>query len=108
MELVGLAIDKGDRETAISYLSLDGGHGTVSSGWKIDCSIHPWNHGKTVFDRIGCGEVRVVGHGNDYFSWEVMIGDTVWEIYEASPTLGNAEELEKLLNGKSCRSQSRL
>ncbi|KAL9187852.1 hypothetical protein ACHAXT_006230 [Thalassiosira profunda] len=110
VELIDSAIENGDRETAISYLSLDGGHGTVSSGWKIDCSIHPWNHGLSVFERIGCGNigrgnVRVVGEGPDFFAWEVMIGDTAWEIYELSPTIDSAAALEELLTG---RSQSRL
>ena len=46
VELVDTAIEHNDRDTAIQYLSrLDGGHGTISSNWKIDCSI---DHGITV------------------------------------------------------------
>lgn len=80
---------------------MDGGHGTISSGWKIDCSIHCWNHGVRVFDRIGgVGGVKVVvgsGEGDDGFSsWDVTIGNSLWDIYESS--VDNPIELEKLLN----------
>ena len=96
VELIDSSINSGERETAISYLTLDGGHGTVSSGWKIDCSIQPWNHGSNVFELIGGGEeVRVVGAGNDSFTWEVSIGDSVWQVYES--TIRSASELEQLL-----------
>ena len=99
MDLVDSSIDNGDRETAISYLSLDGGHGTISSGWKIDCSIQSWNHGMSVLDRIGSGKVQVVGNGTDFFSWEVSIGNTSWCIYESS--IRSATELEQLLTKKN-------
>jgi len=103
-ELVDAAIENGDRETAISHLTLDGGHGTISSGWKIDCSIQPWNHGMSAFDRLG-GKLKVLGNGTDFFQWTVFIGDTAWEVYECSvPTAG---ELQKLLVGQD-NSQSRL
>ena len=41
------------------------------SGWKIDCSIQPWNRGVRVFDQIRSEEVRVrvVGRGTDFFAW---------------------------------------
>ncbi|KAL3769553.1 hypothetical protein ACHAW5_006305 [Stephanodiscus triporus] len=96
-DLVDSAIQNDDRETAISFLSLDGGHGTISSGWKIDCSIQSWNHGVRVFDQIGGGEVqvKVVGRGDDFFTWSVFIGNTIWEIYECS--IATATELELLL-----------
>lgn len=100
------ALQNIDRETVISYLSLDGGHGTISSHWQIDCSIQPWNHGRGIFDRIGGGEnnrdVTVVGSGTDYFQWCVFIGNTEWEIYESSIT--NAVELEMLLTQTPLRS----
>jgi hypothetical protein len=103
---VDSALQKGDRETVISYLSLDGGHGTISSGWQIDCAIQSWNHGRGVFDRLGGGgnnrNVSVVGSGTNYFQWSVHIGNTEWEIYESSIT--NAVELEMLLTTASLRS----
>mmetsp|Transcript_17436 Transcript_17436/g.37667 ORF Transcript_17436/g.37667 Transcript_17436/m.37667 type:complete len:434 (-) Transcript_17436:2550-3851(-) len=106
VELVDSAIENGDRESAISYLSLDGGHGTISSGWTIDCSIQSWNHGMRVFDRIGGGKVKVVDNGADFFSWDVIMGDTSWQIYECS--IGSAAELEKVLTEKKCNPHSRL
>jgi len=109
VELVDSAIDDSDRDTAISHLTLDGGHGTISSGWKVDCSIQPWNHGTRVFQIIGGGgtTIRVMGDGTDYFSWNVVIGDTSWEICECS--VDSAKELENLLSRteKNCN-QSRL
>lgn len=103
-DLVDSAIQNGDRETAMSYLSLDGGHGTRSSGWKIDCSIQSWNHGLRVFDWIGGvdAQVRVVGGGADFISWKVYIGTTRWEIYESSAA--SAIELEMILIEKYSRS----
>ena len=97
-------MEHNDRETAYSYLSLDGGHGTISSGWQIDCSIQSWNHGTNVFDRIGgaessSGKVQVVAHGSDFFSWSVIIGKTSWEVYECS--IDNPTELEQLFNCNS-------
>ena len=103
VELVDVSIDNGDRETAISYLSLDGGHGSISSGWKIDSSIQSWNHGMSVFERIGPGKVDVAGNGTNFFSWEVTIGNTLWEIYESS--IRDPSELEKLLTATDCISR---
>jgi len=107
VELVDAAIENNDRDTAIMYLNrLDGGHGTISSNWEIDCSIQPWNHGKNVFERIseGNGRVRVVVESDpdDFFSWSVYIGNTLWEIYESS--IMSPSELEKVMNSSyRCR-----
>eukprot|EP00573_Skeletonema_grethae_P010646 CAMPEP_0201704732 /NCGR_PEP_ID=MMETSP0578-20130828/43750_1 /ASSEMBLY_ACC=CAM_ASM_000663 /TAXON_ID=267565 /ORGANISM="Skeletonema grethea, Strain CCMP 1804" /LENGTH=235 /DNA_ID=CAMNT_0048192825 /DNA_START=72 /DNA_END=775 /DNA_ORIENTATION=- len=102
VELVDLAIQHGDRDTVISHLSLAGGHGTISSGWKIDCALQPWQHGKNVFDcLIGncCNEevkVKVIGSGvnNGCMSWEVVIGNDSWDVYECSVS---RDELQQLL-----------
>lgn len=96
VELVDLAIQNGDRDTAISHLSLAGGHGTISSGWKVDCALQPWQHGKSVFDCLQCKneEIKVVGSGDVSTSWEVSIGDDSWEVYECSLA---KDELQQLL-----------
>lgn len=101
VELVDLAIQHGDREIAISHLSLAGGHGTISSGWKIDCAVQPWQHGKNVFDCLSgncCNEqVKVIGSsgGNTgCISWEVVIGNDSWDVYECSLS---KDELQQLL-----------
>jgi hypothetical protein len=57
-----------------------------------------------VFDRIGGDDgVRVfVGCDSDisdFFSWDVTIGHSSWEVYESS--VDSAIELEKLLNHNS-------
>ena len=107
VELVDTAIEHNDRKTAIIYLNrLDGGHGTISPNWEIDCSIQPWNHGSNIFEHIsrGNGRVRVVveGDSDDFFSWDVYIGNTLWEIYESSIT--SSSELEKVMNSSNrCR-----
>ena len=106
--MVDTAVGNGDRDTAISYLTLDGGHGRISSGWNIDCSIQSWNHGRSIFERMGgSNEIQVVGSGKDHFTWEVTIGDTSWEIYECTAAK-TARDLEQFLKGKSGYSLSRL
>lgn len=98
VELVDMALDSGDRESAISYLTINGGHGRISTGWKIDCSVHPWLLGNNVFrcldDTIDV--VRVNGKESDPFGWSVIIGSSVWEVYECS--LSSPEQLEIVLN----------
>ena len=98
VELVDLAIQNGDRDTAISYLSLAGGHGTISSGWKIDCALQPWQHGKSVFDCLQCNtcneEVKVIGSSNvGCISWEVLIGNDSWDVYECSLSREKLQQL---------------
>ncbi|KAL3776352.1 hypothetical protein HJC23_010620 [Cyclotella cryptica] len=101
VEIVDTAIACGDRDTAISYLSLDGGHGTISSGWVVDCSIQSWRHGTRVFDCIAqsrdSSDIKVCGDGSDYQLWEVYMGGGVWDVYECS--FQRAAELELILKG---------
>ena len=100
VELVDLALQNGDRDTAISHLSLAGGHGTISSGWKIDCALQPWHHGKSVFDCLLCNsscneEVRVIGNDSaGCMAWEVVLGNDSWDVYECSLS---RDELQQLL-----------
>ncbi|KAL7506066.1 hypothetical protein ACHAXN_003413 [Cyclotella atomus] len=99
VELVDSAIANRDRSTAISYLTLHGGHGTISSGWIVDCAIQPWKHGKRL---ISCLEtdadsmsVKVTGSSSNFRTWEVVLGGDVWDVYESS--LSSAQELNSLL-----------
>ena len=102
VELVDSAIRNGDRDTAMSYLSLAGGHGTISSGWRVDCAIQPWQHGKRVFNclqndtdtRNGNEKAKVIGRGDCCMLWEVVIGDDSWDVFECSSSI---DELQKLL-----------
>eukprot|EP00594_Rhizosolenia_setigera_P006591 CAMPEP_0178951972 /NCGR_PEP_ID=MMETSP0789-20121207/7533_1 /TAXON_ID=3005 /ORGANISM="Rhizosolenia setigera, Strain CCMP 1694" /LENGTH=262 /DNA_ID=CAMNT_0020632925 /DNA_START=384 /DNA_END=1169 /DNA_ORIENTATION=- len=58
VSLVDQAVSQNDRETAISFLSLDAGHGRIVSSsssstkskWVIDHSLQPWKHGTTLFN----------------------------------------------------------
>ena len=104
VELVDLSLQNGDRETAISYLSLAGGHGTISSGWKVDCALQPWQHGKSVFDCLQCNneDVKVISNGDPCTSWEVVVGDdSVWNLYECSLSRDDLQQL--LLSWKMSR-----
>lgn len=99
VELVDSAIANRDRSTAISHLSLHGGHGTISSGWIVDCAIQPWKHGKRLIDCLETDadltSVKVTGSSSDFRTWEVVLGCSVWDVYESS--LSTAQELESLL-----------
>lgn len=99
VELVDASIVNEDRSTAISLLSLKGGHGTISSGWTVDCSIQPWMSGKSLLECIEDDEestkFEVFGDGLDFRMWDVVLGSSVWEIYECS--LSSVLELKSLL-----------
>ena len=99
VELVDFAIVNGDRDTAISYLLLDGGHGTISSGWIVDCAIQPWKHGTSLISCIkndrNLVEIKVRDNGLDYRTWDVILGDSIWDVYETS--IHSATELKSLL-----------
>mmetsp|Transcript_28857 Transcript_28857/g.59231 ORF Transcript_28857/g.59231 Transcript_28857/m.59231 type:complete len:441 (+) Transcript_28857:94-1416(+) len=110
VEMVDNAIENGDRHTAVSYLTLDGGHGTISSGWKIDTALQPWRHNMNVFDCVGSVDsksnglkVKIAADGPSFFEWEVLIGQTVWDIYESS--FKDANVLEALMNGNGSSSR---
>lgn len=79
--LVDAAVDAGDLKTAKSYLSIEAGHGTRSSGWKLDCAIPPWNEGKTLaWDRttIEVGHLRL--SDVPLVAW----GGDVWDVLDSS------------------------
>ena len=98
VELIDMALDSGDRESAISYLTINGGHGRISTGWKVDCSVQPWLIGSNVFRCLDDtnDDIRVSGKKGDPFGWSVFIGGSVWEVYECS--LSSPEQLETVLN----------
>lgn len=88
VDLVDAAIDAGDRSTAESYLSIDAGHGRISTGWKIDCAIQPWKHNTRLFD-VGC----VVIHGSDIGSCRVLMDGVPYKVYESSVGMKELETL---------------
>ena len=102
VELVDAAIACGDRDTAISYLSLEAGHGTISSGWVVDCSIQPWKHGMTLANCIEYNkqsEIKVTATGSGTHNWNVFFCGSTWHVYECS--LSSASELELLLSNSA-------
>ena len=102
VELVDAAIANGDRGTAISYLSLEAGHGKISSGWVVDCSIQPWKHGMTLANCISDNKqtkIKVTGTGSEFHDWRVFFGGSTWLVYECS--LSSASELESLLKNSA-------
>jgi hypothetical protein len=77
--LVDAAVAAGDLETARSYLSIEGGHGRVSQGWKLDCAIPPWNEGKELWKP---DDIKVEGESID--SCHVLWNGEKWELYDCS------------------------
>ncbi|VEU37952.1 unnamed protein product [Pseudo-nitzschia multistriata] len=94
VDLVDDAVASGDLATARSHLGIEGGHGTVSSGWKLDCTIPHWNGGKTL-ESVGGGHLEVVG--TDLTSCSVVFKGLSWSIYDCS--FENIDELKQFLNG---------
>lgn len=74
--LVDAAVDANDLETARNYLSMEAGHGTVSSGWKLDCAIPHWKEGTILlWDRAS-----ILIQGNSQIVW----GDESWDVLDNS------------------------
>uniref|UniRef100_A0A7S4ABG2 Uncharacterized protein n=1 Tax=Pseudo-nitzschia australis TaxID=44445 RepID=A0A7S4ABG2_9STRA len=94
VDLVDDAIANGDLATARSYLSIEGGHGTVSNGWKLDCAIPPWNEGKDIAC-VGNGHLEVVGA--DLASCSIVFKGLNWDLYDCS--FENIDQLKQFLNG---------
>ncbi|KAG7337316.1 hypothetical protein IV203_030139 [Nitzschia inconspicua] len=97
VQLVDEAVAQGDLDTARSYLSVEAGHGTVSSGWKLDCTIPPWNKGRTLSETMGGGPTFV--EGPDLASCSILWNGENWELYDCS--FGTIDELQKLFEGIS-------
>eukprot|EP00934_Nitzschia_sp_Nitz4_P004576 Nitzschia sp. Nitz4//scaffold3_size479765//31760//32920//NITZ4_000012-RA/size479765-processed-gene-0.41-mRNA-1//1//CDS//3329550494//4566//frame0 len=81
VDLVDAAVAAGDLASARGYLSIEAGHGTVSSGWMLDCAIPLWNEGsKRLFPP--CAEIRVVGGTID--SCQVEWDGDLWDVLDCS------------------------
>jgi len=53
VQVVDAALDANERQVAEAYLSMQAGHGCISSGWRIDASLQPWHEGATLFEILG-------------------------------------------------------
>lgn len=92
--LVNEALDRNDLQTAISFLSIQGGHGLISKGWLIDCAIEPWKEGTALW---APNEQRSV-HGETVNNCHVSWNDDVWEVFDT--TFTHVDEVSAFLNGK--------
>lgn len=90
VELVDQAIAKDDLDTARSWLSMQGGHGRISTGWTIDCAIEFWREGSVLWTR---DEVSVVGERITDCS--VQWKSEEWRVFECN--LASVQDLEQLL-----------
>lgn len=104
VDLVDAAISVGDLKTARSYLSIEGGHGRVSRGWRLDCAISPWDEGTALWTHNGDCDVHVEGDSIDscYIMWK---GER-WEVYDCS--FQNVQDLNYYLGvsgNKPCLSK---
>jgi hypothetical protein len=85
VNLVDTAVASEDLVTARSYLTIEAGHGTVSSGWKLDCAIPPWNEGKTLLAIMGGGSISV--EGNDLTDCSIVWNGQVWDLFDCDVDL---------------------
>eukprot|EP00035_Acanthoeca_spectabilis_P000920 m.76279 g.76279 ORF g.76279 m.76279 type:complete len:349 (+) comp10513_c0_seq2:45-1091(+) len=67
-----------------ALLGLRAGHGTVSSGWRVDAALHPWEEGLTLF---GPGDITVSDAGE--FAWHGQ----PWEMFENDFTIEETRAL---------------
>ena len=85
VNLVDAAIEAGDRQSAESYLTIDAGHGTISSGWVIDCALQYWKEGTCLFsndNKTDTDTIHVNGASIEscHLSWK----EKKFEVYESS------------------------
>lgn len=79
--VVDAAVAAGDLAAAKNYLNIEAGHGTVSSGWTLDCAIPPWNEGKKrFFDRTSA--LHVVGESIE--ACQVIWKGEKWDVMDCS------------------------
>ena len=96
VNLVDAAVGANDLDTARSYLSIDAGHGTISSGWKLDCAIPPWNEGKTITSSSMNGPMTVEEGSDSLECCKIVWKGEIWDIYDCS--FATVEELKSFLS----------
>lgn len=90
VDTVDTAIGKSDFETAASNMTIEGGHGTVNSGWMIDTAIQSWNEGTKL---LTPESVKVIG--SSVKNCSVFWNNEKWNVWEC--TLDSVAELERFL-----------
>mmetsp|Transcript_8378 Transcript_8378/g.10600 ORF Transcript_8378/g.10600 Transcript_8378/m.10600 type:complete len:442 (-) Transcript_8378:146-1471(-) len=96
VELVDTALNAGDRKSAESYVSIDAGHGTISSGWVIDCAIQLWREGTSLFS---CDSSNISVKGSSMESCTLSWKGSNWLVYES--TMSSTQDLEFLLRWRA-------
>ena len=79
VDLVDTAIAAGDMKTAISYLSIEGGHGIVSDGWRLDCAIRSFDEGKKLWTKD-----EVIVKGDSLEDCEIILKGEKWDLFDCS------------------------
>ena len=90
VDLVDAAVERKDLDTARAWLSLQGGHGRISAGWKLDHCIEFWREGSALWKR---GDVQV--HGDTIEQATVLWNKEEWDVFECSLT--SVSDLRQLL-----------
>lgn len=96
VDLVDKGIDAGDRDIVNTYLStIDAGHGTISSGWIIDCALQYWREGSSLLT-MGESDANdgIKVDGKDIDSCTIQWLDGQWDVFESSIT--DIDELRSL------------
>jgi hypothetical protein len=88
--LVDAVAEQGDMETARAWLSIQGGHGTISSGWVLDAAIEFWKEGTPLWNK---SDVHV--EGSSIEECHVLWKGERWDVFECSLT--RPEDLQALL-----------
>ena len=88
-EAVDAAVEKGDLDTARRWLSIEGGHGRISTGWKIDAAVNYWVEGTALWKKE---QIDVVPDGDNL---TVVWDGRPWEVFESN--LDSADGLKALL-----------
>ena len=99
VELVDMALKNNDRETAIDCLSIDAGHGRISTDsktgkvkWTIDCAIQPWKQGICLFE----DDITVTGGPSlDLDNCYILWTNEKWKVFECP--FQNVNELAMFL-----------
>lgn len=93
VDVVDAAINRGDRDLAEAYLSIEAGHGLISNGWKIDKALQPWKEGSSFVETTSI-------EGSMKSSHKLFINGSRYSIYECNTSM---ENLNTVLNWKGPR-----
>ena len=90
VSLVDQALERNDLETARRWLSVQGGHGRIAKGWKIDKAIEFWKEGSPLWSKS-----EIVVEGDSIQDCRVKWNGETWNVFECS--LLSVEGLQNLL-----------